>query len=107
MAVIDRVELLCKIHGVTSDERDLERLLADEGIVRNGRKIEATIGNAQAMQAVAAEFGGFDGYLRSMDEAGYELLAKDMRHRFGFLGKTGTWTFLWSVGEKVPEWEDR
>ena len=25
------------------DERDVERLLADEGIVRNGRKIEATI----------------------------------------------------------------
>ena len=34
------------------DERDVDRLLADEGIVRNGRKIEATINNARAVHEV-------------------------------------------------------
>lgn len=33
------------------DARDVERLMADAGIVRNRRKIEATIGNARALVA--------------------------------------------------------
>ncbi|MFQ5921818.1 MAG: DNA-3-methyladenine glycosylase I [Anaerolineales bacterium] len=89
------------------DERDVDRLLADEGIVRNGRKIEATIHNARAMHEVTQEFGSFQKYLRSMDEQGYEATAKDMKARFSYLGKTGTFTFLWGVGEEVPDWEDR
>ena len=89
------------------DERDVDRLLADEGIVRNGRKIEATIHNARAMQEVNQEFGSFLKYLRSMDEQNYEAMAKDMKSRFTYLGKTGTYTFLWGVGEEVPDWEDR
>jgi DNA-3-methyladenine glycosylase I len=39
------------------DERDVERLLADPGIVRNRRKIEATVGNARATLALRAEGG--------------------------------------------------
>ncbi len=89
------------------DERDVDRLLADEGIVRNGRKIEATIHNARAMKEVVQEFGSFQKYLRSMDDQSYEDRAKDMKDRFSYLGKTGTFTFLWGVGEEVPEWEDR
>jgi 3-methyladenine DNA glycosylase Tag len=89
------------------DERDVDRLLADAGIVRNGRKIEATIRNARAMGALTEEFGSFQKYLRSMDEQDYEATAKDMKDRFSYLGKTGTYTFLWGVGEAVPEWEDR
>ncbi|WP_153393089.1 DNA-3-methyladenine glycosylase I [Ornithinicoccus halotolerans] len=38
---------------------DVERLLADAGIVRNRRKIEATIGNARATLALR-EHGGLD-----------------------------------------------
>ena len=89
------------------DERDLDRLLADAGIVRNGRKIEATIRNARAVKVIEAEHGDFHSYLRSLDNADYERLAKDMKARFAYLGKTGTWTFLWGVGEQVPDWEDR
>jgi len=89
------------------DERDVDRLLADAGIVRNGRKIEATINNARAVDEVVKEFGSFQKYLRSMDAQSYEETAKDMKGRFSYLGKTGTYTFLWGVGEEVPEWEDR
>jgi DNA-3-methyladenine glycosylase I len=42
------------------DERDVERLLADPGIVRNRRKIEATAGNARATVALRAEGGLVD-----------------------------------------------
>ena len=39
------------------DERDVDRLLADAGIVRHRGKIEATIANARAMPTVIAQHG--------------------------------------------------
>jgi DNA-3-methyladenine glycosylase I len=52
-----------KIAGYTA--RDVERLLGDDGIVRNRLKIAAAIGNAKAFLAVRKEFGSFDAYLWS------------------------------------------
>ena len=45
--------------------RDVKRLLADPGIVRNRLKIAATIQNAKAFLIVRKEFGSFDTYLWS------------------------------------------
>jgi DNA-3-methyladenine glycosylase I len=89
------------------DERDVDRLLADTSIVRNGRKIESTIHNARALKAIQKEFGSFEKYLRSLDGVGYPAVAKDLKNRFKHLGRTGTFTFLWIVGEEVPDWEER
>jgi DNA-3-methyladenine glycosylase I len=44
-------------------DRDITRLLADVGIVRNRLKINSTIGNAKAFLAVQKEFGSFDDYI--------------------------------------------
>jgi DNA-3-methyladenine glycosylase I len=44
-------------------DRDVTRLLADVGIVRNRLKINSTIGNAKAFRAVQKEFGTFDDYV--------------------------------------------
>jgi DNA-3-methyladenine glycosylase I len=44
-------------------DRDVARLLADVGIVRNRLKITSTIGNAKAFLAVQKEFGTFDDYI--------------------------------------------
>jgi DNA-3-methyladenine glycosylase I len=46
--------------------RDVRRLLADAGIVRNKLKIAATIQNAKAFLAVQNEFGSFDAYIWSL-----------------------------------------
>ena len=43
--------------------RQVARLLADAGIVRNRLKIEAAIGNARRFLAVQEEFGSFDAYV--------------------------------------------
>ncbi len=43
--------------------RDVKRLLADPGIVRNRLKIDAAIGNAQRYLQVQEEFGSFDAYV--------------------------------------------
>ena len=45
--------------------RDVKRLLADSGIVRNRLKIAAAIQNAKAFLAVRKEFGSFDSHLWS------------------------------------------
>ena len=50
-----------KIAGFT--KRDLERLLKDEGIVRNRLKVESSRLNAQAFLLVQEEFGSFDHYI--------------------------------------------
>ncbi len=45
------------------DEQKVASLLANPGIVRNRRKIEAAIGNARAFLAIQEEFGSFDAYI--------------------------------------------
>ncbi len=100
------------------DERDRARLMDDAGIVRNRLKIDATIGNAAAFQAVVAEFRAFDPYLRSIvggpgpalpstagagdipsRTAASVVLSKDLQGRgFRFVGPTITYAFMQSVG---------
>ncbi len=46
-------------------QREVKRLLADAGIVRNRLKIAATIRNAAAFLAIRKEFGSFDAWLWS------------------------------------------
>lgn len=45
-----------------SDE-DVDRLMADAGIIRNRRKIESALGNARAFLEIRSEFGSFDDYI--------------------------------------------
>ena len=86
---------------------DVDRLLSDTGIVRNGRKIEATIANAIQFQVIRREFGSFEAYLRSLDELAYRERQKALSRRFKNLGRTGAFVFLWCVNEQVPDWEGR
>jgi DNA-3-methyladenine glycosylase I len=97
--------------------RDVERLLADGGIVRNRAKIEASIANARLFLEMQREWGSFDAYLwswtggtqvvgrwKSLSEvpARTELsdaLASDMKKRgFRFLGSTIMYSHLQAVG---------
>ena len=100
------------------DDADRERLMADAGIVRNRAKIDATIGNAAALLATAAEFGSFDAYLAAMvpgpparlsasasagdipaTTAVSDALSKDLRGRgLKFVGSTIVYAFMQSVG---------
>jgi DNA-3-methyladenine glycosylase I len=84
--------------------RDVDRLLRDPSIIRNRRKVEATIDNAVEMLALDEEFGGFKRYLRSHD--GFDAAAADLKQRFRFLGDLGAYYFLYVVGEKVPSYDE-
>ena len=79
---------------------EIDALAADRRIVRNRRKIEATVANAQTMLDLNAEYGSFRTYLRS--HGGYDAAAADLKKRFAFMGATGAYYFLYVVGEEVP-----
>ncbi len=83
---------------------DADRLAEDTRIVRNRRKIEATIDNAVEMLALEEEFNGFRNYLRS--HGSFEETLADLKRRFRFIGDTGAYYFLYVVGEEVPSHEE-
>lgn len=99
------------------DRARTERLLGNEGIVRNRLKIAASVANARAFLAVQKEFGSFDAYVwrfvggrpqrnkfKSLKEIPAqthvsEALSKDLRQRgFRFVGPTICYAFMQAVG---------
>ena len=97
--------------------RQLPRLLADPGIVRNRLKLEASISNARAVLAVQREFGSFDAFIWSFTGGGpirnhwktarsvpartaeAEALSRALTHRgFRFVGPTICYAFMQAVG---------
>jgi DNA-3-methyladenine glycosylase I len=95
----------------------IERRLADPGIVRNRRKVEAAVANARAFLAVARDHGSFAAYLwpfvggkplrnrpASLAEIPAETaesraLSRDLRQRgFTFVGPTICYAFMQAVG---------
>jgi DNA-3-methyladenine glycosylase I len=99
-------------------DRDVERLMQDAGIVRNRRKIEATITNAQCFLKVQDEFGSCCSYLRSFLPDGKpvvnrwktlaeipastplsDAISRDMKNRgFKFFGTTICYAHLQATG---------
>lgn len=99
--------------------RQVKRLLADPGIIRNRRKIEAAIANARAFCRVQKEYGSFARYIwafvggrplkparpyRHWSEVPTQTplsqrLSADLRQRgFRFLGPVATYAFMQAVG---------
>ena len=78
-------------------ERDVKRLMKDTDIVRNEKKIRATIHNAAQFLELEKEFGSFNKYLQSFEKS-EEKLQEDLQERFQHLGPSTSRMFLWSVG---------
>jgi DNA-3-methyladenine glycosylase I len=97
--------------------RHVERLLTDQGIIRNRSKIESAIRNARLVLGIQKEFGSLDAYLwrfvgnrplrhryRSLAEipaesAESKALSKDLKARgFTFVGPTICYAFMQAVG---------
>ena len=83
-------------------EGDVERLMADGGVVRTRKKIEATIVNARTLLEIDRMMG-IRAYLQSF--ATYDALARDLRAKFKFLGDLSAYYFVFLVGETVPCFE--
>ena len=88
----------------TLTQADVDRLAEDTRIVRNRRKIEATVDNANALLALDSEPGGFRAWLGS--NPSFEDTVTALRAHFRYLGDTGAYYFLYVVGEPVPDHEE-
>lgn len=99
------------------DERRVESLLGNPGIIRNRQKVLAAINNAQRFLGIQEEFGSFDAYiwrfvegrpivneLRAMRDyptttPESDALSKDLRSRgFTFVGSTICYAHMQATG---------
>ena len=99
-------------------EQDVERLMQDSAIIRNRKKIQAAISNAQLFLDIQKEFGSFCNYMKSFLPEGKPIvnhwkalseipastplsdaISKDMKKRgFKFFGTTICYAHLQAVG---------
>ena len=98
-------------------EKDIERILSTEGMIRSRRKIEAVINNARCFKKIREEFGSFEAYLWGYSggktilydkhEEGYipvsnglsEKISRDLRKRgFKYVGPVTIYSHLQSSG---------
>ena len=79
---------------------EIEALAQDTRVIRNRRKLEATVYNAQQILALDEEFGSFQKYLRSQPDFDSKLV--QIKKDFKFMGPTGVYYLLYVVGEEVP-----
>lgn len=98
-------------------DADVTRLLGDAGIIRNRRKIEASVRNARAFLAIREEFGSFDAWLWRFVEGKpvqgkrrvladlpattslSDAVSAEMKKRgFAFVGSTTIYAHLQAVG---------
>ena len=99
------------------DDQKTKELMSNPGIIRNWRKIESAVKNANGVLQIQKEFGSFDKYVwgfvggkiirneyGSMSELPTESkesreLSKDLKKRgFGFVGPTICYSFMQAVG---------
>ncbi len=107
------------------DEQKTESLMQDKGIIRNRRKIEAAIQNAQAFLKIQAEFGSFDCFIWSFtdgktvdhhlsdvkdmpakDELSEKVSAALKKRGFKFVGPTIVYSYLQGIGVINDHWEE-
>ena len=99
------------------DDKKLEELLLNKGIIRNRLKLRATISNAEKFLEVEKEFGSFDKYIWSFTQNKTiynhfatlselpaktelsDLISKDLIKRgFKFVGSTIIYAHLQAIG---------
>lgn len=102
---------------VKYNERRIQSLLKDPGIVRNRLKIRGAVRNARAFIEVREEFGAFDKYIWSFVDGApirnrwktlkqvpakttiSDAMSKDLKQRgFTFVGATICYAFMQAVG---------
>ena len=95
--------------------RKVQKLMSDDGIIRNRLKIASAIQNARAFLAIQKDFGSFDAYVwrfvngkplqrkrgipvlpKTSDS---DTLSRDLKKRgFNFVGSTICYSFMQAVG---------
>ncbi len=96
---------------ISYDDNKVNELLSNKGIIRNSRKIGASINNSKIFKAIACEYGSFYNYLRifTNDTTIYETdkttndlsdaISKDLQNRgMTFVGSVIIYSYLQAIG---------
>lgn len=75
-------------------EKDVQALMKNTDVVRNERKIRATVENAKTMLQLKKEFGSMEGYIGSFGKREAEL-QESLQEKFRHLGPSSSRMFLW------------
>lgn len=78
--------------------KDVERLLADAGIIRNHLKVAAVIDNARKIQDLRASHGSFDAWIAAHHPRPKDEWVKLFKKTFRFTGGEIVNEFLMSLG---------
>jgi DNA-3-methyladenine glycosylase I len=101
----------------TYNEKKLEKLMADPGIIRNRLKVDSAVSNAKAFLKIRDEVGSFDAYIWSFVDGKprvnkwrglgdvpattpqSDAMSKDLKKRgFRFVGSTICYAFMQATG---------
>jgi DNA-3-methyladenine glycosylase I len=99
------------------EKKDVQKLLSNEEIIRNERKIKSVINNAKRFLEIQKEFGSFDSYVWSfvhyttrkntfrkwsdvpVSSEESKIMSHDMKKRgFSFVGPVVCYAFMQTVG---------
>lgn len=96
---------------ISYDENKINELLGNKNIIRNKRKINASIKNSKIFKAIVDEYGSFYNYLRTFthDKTIYETdkttndlsdaISKDLQNRgMTFVGSVIIYSYLQAIG---------
>jgi DNA-3-methyladenine glycosylase I len=85
-----------RVAGFDSD--DIERLIKDASIIRNRRKIEATVENARKIAGIRESHGSFANWIEANAPKNKDEWVKLFRQNFKFVGGEIVGEFLMSIG---------
>ncbi|MBQ7094858.1 MAG: DNA-3-methyladenine glycosylase I [Clostridia bacterium] len=104
---------------ISYDDKKVSELMENKGIIRNKRKILASISNSKIFKAILCEHGTFYNYLRTFtkDQTFYETdkttnalsdaISKDLQKRgMKFAGSTIIYSYLQAIGVIVSHDRD-
>ncbi len=95
------------------DDKKIEALLADSGIIRNRLKVKASVKNSMVFKQIQAEYGSFDHYIWGFTDGNSieencglrtssplsDTISKDLKKRgMTFVGTTIIYSYLQAIG---------
>lgn len=96
---------------ISYDEKKMEELLSNKGIIRNKLKVKASINNSKIFKEIVDEFGSFYHYLRMFTgdnilhetdkttNAWSDAISKDLQKRgMKFVGSVIIYSYLQAIG---------
>ena len=86
-------------------ENEVQLILGDPAMIRNRRKVQACVDNAQALQLIVRDHGAFHAYVDSFapkeSEGNLLRLRQELQRRFSYLGEITSYHFLMEIGMPV------